>query len=65
MAELKPCPFCGSTARIVCFEMTDENDDDYTTYSAECSKCGICTPFTNRDNAEELWNRRADDGKSL
>ena len=61
--ELKACPFCGGDARMVCFEMEDENGDEYETYSAECHRCGICTPFTNRENAEELWNRRAKDGK--
>ena len=63
MAELKPCPFCGSGARIVCFEMTDDDGEDHETYSAECENCGCCTPFQCRESAEETWNRRAEDGK--
>lgn len=63
--ELKPCPFCGGKAVIVCFDMTDENGDDHETYSAECRGCGICTPFTYRENAEELWNRRAEDENKI
>lgn len=56
--ELKRCPFCGGTARIVCFEIEDDDGDEYETYSAECKGCGICTPFMSRENATETWNER-------
>lgn len=74
MAELKPCPFCGSTAI-------------YETYSQEYSFgtknseifCNICksifsveddSPYMNSDEdfkyrkekTREAWNRRADNG---
>ena len=56
--ELKPCPFCGGVAHMVCFEFNDEYGEPYDTYSAECCVCGISTAFMSRENAEEAWNRR-------
>lgn len=71
MAELKPCPFCGSKKIIIeAFGFGD--------YSAKCSNCGAQTARhrTNIDinrwdivsfderakEAIKAWNRRADNG---
>lgn len=62
--ELKPCPFCGSKARLV-HTLDDE-------WYVECSQCdseggGFCSclPSTwlygTKQEAIEAWNRRAKD----
>ena len=62
MAELKPCPFCGGTAKYI-YSMP---------YNAvQCKKCKvfgktIVDSYEQRDGraeAIEAWNRRAEDGK--
>ena len=64
MTELKPCPFCGSKARIRKFK-------NYT-YAVVCSKCGAKgttvglakwndSVFIPQGKAIEAWNRRVSD----
>ena len=71
MAELKQCPFCGSTSiRLNAF--------GFGQWSAECLCCGIETKRyfgtsvvsldgermqEGRKGAIKAWNRRAEDGK--
>lgn len=60
MAELKPCPFCGSEAVGV-------SETAYGNYAnifflAHCNSCGCRTKsFRDGDKAVEAWNRRAGD----
>jgi Lar family restriction alleviation protein len=62
MAELKSCPFCGSTnVRIECSMVNDVP-------LVHCKDCAavIIFPANKRDTLKksaELWNRRAEDGK--
>lgn len=65
---LKPCPFCGGSAR----EITTINDENCTV-CVECSRCGsrsldmVADPPNKRCNGEhyqeisESWNRRTPD----
>ena len=57
--ELKPCPFCGSPAKLICAGE----------YWVTCTKLGVCyasTPkrgdngFTYKSDAISLWNTRSD-----
>lgn len=66
MTELKPCPFCGSKAKI--FDTMD--GEWYVSCSqSEYQETGIicsCIPSTwiydTKEDAIEAWNRRASDG---
>lgn len=61
--ELKPCPFCGGTAKI-------RHDYDGNGYSyVECEKCHMkSTRFmrlferSSDEAAKAFWNRRVDNG---
>ena len=55
--ELKPCPFCGSEARV------------YSGYTDCCGvTCQKCTAkvygYKTIGGAKRAWNRRAENGKS-
>ena len=58
MAELKECPFCGSTH--VEFMPDDEQQcEDTTTGFIWCHACGFSSDsFWSEEKAVELWNRR-------
>ncbi len=50
--ELKPCPFCGSEAKVI-------GSDKYSDYLTKCLKCGASSEyFDTREKAAEAWNRR-------
>lgn len=65
MAELKPCPFCGSTPVLVDFKPYGEKCASM--YKVECTNenC-MCKPDTYEylleEKAIDAWNRRADNG---
>ena len=51
--KLKPCPFCGNEARILC--------PRGKLAWIRCDICGIETKvFENKKRAIEFWNRRAE-----
>ena len=53
--QLRPCPFCGGEANIYQMHFWG------TTYTCECSNCGIETkPMDTEAEAIEAWNRRAE-----
>ena len=63
MAELKPCPFCGSIStyyarRQVRADIFDLNQKIWKLY---CTQCGASTDyFKTTKEAIEAWNRRVD-----
>lgn len=65
MAEIKPCPFCGSIAtdygrKEVRFGEIDLNQRIWNLY---CVQCGASTNyFETTKEAIEAWNRRIDNG---
>ena len=71
MAELKPCPVCGSVATVL--HMYDTYDQADFGWDAGCARYkkddGIHTEemrvsgFGSKDAAIKAWNRRAEDGK--
>jgi Lar family restriction alleviation protein len=62
MAELKPCPFCGSAAELRVIKRIPYGLD----YIPRCTKtycCGRLTKkFSEKETAIAMWNRRADNG---
>jgi Lar family restriction alleviation protein len=59
MAELLPCPFCGSGAEIVVREFTDDKANYGEAY-ASCLSCGIEQPYKQTEaEAIAAWNTRA------
>lgn len=67
MEELKPCPFCGSEARLV--EGVGVREE--LCWRVECRNCGAkIHSFTSKENTVGLWNSRIDasrknDGKGI
>ena len=63
MAELKPCPFCGS--KYVFVRITHYADGlsntQYEVYCSECSAIGGSRIAEHK--AREDWNRRVDDAE--
>ena len=56
MSELKPCPFCGYDGVALIW--------DLDLCRIRCKNCGTRGPWEfSEDQAEEAWNRRAEDGK--
>ena len=56
MAELKPCPFCGSTE----LDIDINNANNYFVY---CLNCGASGRDERKfEKAKEVWNRRYEDG---
>lgn len=62
--ELKPCPFCGSEAKI---KKTKEKfllDEFVEYYSVFCTNCCCETQYSStEEETVKDWNRRADNGK--
>ena len=62
MAELKPCPFCGTTPIVIANQFRHYQ----TTYLVKCNNIDcVVIPTTyehsEMDDAIEAWNRRASD----
>ncbi|WP_367882762.1 Lar family restriction alleviation protein [Cloacibacillus porcorum] len=58
MPELKPCPFCGSKAKL--YQAYDGS------YCVQCTKCANRTLCRKtKETVIASWNRRANDGVSL
>lgn len=64
MAELKPCPFCGSKwANVKYVNNPFDRHHIYGGFAAYCDDCGATTKhFKTEQEAIEAWNRRADNG---
>lgn len=65
MAELKPCPFCGSDGLLERFSVRKGFEAFVV-----CTGCLVSMPTITYDTEEEAakaaieaWNRRAEDGK--
>lgn len=58
MEQLKPCPFCGGNAKMMCVECMY-----FHIYWARCTECNaeIKAPETDVKQAIDAWNRRAND----
>ena len=56
--ELKPCPFCGKSVAST-YQYSNGG------WKVLCEYCGAQTRYCrNREIAIEVWNRRAEDGKT-
>ena len=58
-SSLLPCPFCGSTPRVL------EAQAGYYPRRIICDKCHFHRESNGRDTADELWNTRAKPEQSL
>lgn len=58
MAELKPCPFCGSdNIRTV---STSDFDGSFMVFSMRCDSCGSMTGWRkSRQKSISAWNKRS------
>lgn len=57
MAELKPCPFCGSRENAIKEHWMCRN-----MWCVQCYGCGCNSAcFRTKEEAIEAWNRRSDD----
>ena len=60
--NLKPCPFCGGSAKIN--KCIGHDDPNFGGKYIECQNCHVCTPliFLLTDDVDaplrEFWNRR-------
>lgn len=60
---LKPCPFCGSRARVS--QATRPESVGRWTWRVQCCECnGTVLYFDSRENAVEAWNRRSESDTS-
>jgi len=58
MSELKPCPFCGCSAKVYSAESWNEGG----CFWVGCFWCHADTDFYSTEaKAIEAWNRRAND----
>lgn len=70
MAELKPCPFCGSDEILFMVEghlIPWEDKGLQLWYRCHCYNCGVDGRDTSSKSVEraiEAWNRRAGDGNA-
>ncbi len=61
MAELKPCPFCGGEAEgPYHYDPYDGYQGDCGSYTVECSHCRMLINQRTKQEAIEVWNRRAE-----
>ena len=52
--KLKPCPFCGGTAKVY-----QEDKDNEFTHRVKCNECWCSVSgVTNKQEAIDAWNRR-------
>ncbi len=62
MAELKPCPFCGGTARLKEHRFYYDKDSSFSdcSYGIRCSNCFAESYqfHQSKEKAIEAWNRR-------
>lgn len=64
MAELKPCPFCGSNQLdIFYYDPFDGYQGNCGSYVILCPRCRARVKYETKAEAIEAWNRRAEDGK--
>lgn len=56
MAELKPCPFCGSD----CVGLASSDRNDSKLKQVGCFNCGACGAISfNEQQAIDAWNKRS------
>lgn len=60
--ELKPCPFCGSTAQRLTSLPFYQMPQFQGRRAVVCMVCGVIMLGNSEIKATELWNRRADNG---
>lgn len=62
MAELKPCPFCGSLSiEIRYYDPFGGYQGNCGVYRVRCLDCGAELSKNTKPRAKDAWNRRAED----
>ena len=61
MYKLKPCPFCGNTARLISKTQMTYIPQFHGVRGVVCG-CGTVVYGRDEEDAAMRWNRRADNG---
>lgn len=60
MSDLKPCPFCGEKADLICVPSYFKQGLSSTGWLVKCLSCYVHQmPYRSDHDAIEAWNRRA------